>query len=813
MATKPRHAPRYVLWSVPDCAPPLPVNRERTAAPAADSGITSAKQPAPDVVTEVKSAGENGTSPPLGGAPTTRPGRSFSGSSSVLLSLKDDAGSAITDSPANNGVSRSKFGDQAATGPGDASADAKAVQEAVLNPSNWLLRNRETGQEVEARTFVDVLLQHAAVRPTLQQVQPCSSSSPLLGSSGSGWTSRLHRNGGGTAVRRPTLLPPGSVSFSDVHLPSAHMVPRSPPTLQLPNTAVSKTPMRLRGRSSLPDSSIQTRSSSNSHTQSRSSLAGSGTTVDASERAGFKLSNMNTAQIVPQLHPGGIRAISFSPSGAFLATAGADHRCFVFRVQESRRSALGEGSPNAAAPTLAEGEGFSRRHNAGPTGRLFDDEPMRILSGHVGEVVCLSWAPDDTVLLTGSADGTVRNWHPLDGDKTSRVYEHGGRVTSVAWDPGSVHDDVQGGTAVGGRRFLTGCMDGRLRLFSVGSSEAESSVLAERAVTAVAFAPGGATFVAGFVGGNVGYFRTNGMVQELTAECRRHGLRRSASQHARHATSPVRRLSAGNGGGHHPRDGVSTNGSSKGHGGRRRITMGPDTGSRGSGDVEERVTGLCFRPQRRELAGLAGALGWKSDRGQLLSSSGDTLGGDISAPPSHAESAEDVVVARASAGSEEGEDLGQPAIDEDGDGHAWVGPTADLLVSTNDSRTRVLVSDGGGNVTVGVKLKGHNTDGMLGRHAMARYSDDGELVISGSTDGNVHIWSTPTPAFASGTSRRAVAWSSGREGHERAQVCEKMVPVPLALFAPTGVATSVGGASCRVVVTGDDEGYLKVFIG
>ena len=144
-------------------------------------------------------------------------------------------------------------------------------------------------------------------------------------------------------------------------------------------------------------------------------------------------------------------------------------------------------------------------------------------------------------------------------------------------------------------------MDGKLRLFAIDSSEAEECILAERPVTAVAFAPGGAAFVAGFVGGSVGFYRTEGVVRELTAECRRHGIRHSASQHARHATSPVRRLSAGTNG----RAGASHGGAfggavvGNGRGRRRRDTMGPRTGARFSGYTEERVTGLCFRPQAK----------------------------------------------------------------------------------------------------------------------------------------------------------------------------------------------------------------------
>lgn len=509
-----------------------------------------------------------------------------------------------------------------------------------------------------------------------------------------------------------------------------------------------------------------------------------------------------------------------------MATAGADQRCFVFRVlqhTESSRGTAPQASTNAAAAaaaaaTLAAGEESSKRQLTGANaslwaGRLIDDEPMRVLSGHVGEVVSLSWAPDDSALLTGSADGTVRCWHPLDGDKCSGVYEHGGRVTSVAWDPASP-PAVPGRGEVGGGRFLTGCMDGRLRLFSVGCWLAREVVQAERAVTAVAFAPGGATFVAGFVGGNVIFYRTEGMVREFTGECRRHGIRHSASQHARNATSPVRRLSGSNGGrgGSGGKIVMSVERSR-----RRRTTMGPASSARPAGDAEERVTGLCFRPQGVRsssggtgVADLAGAWSWKSDEDQRMSSSGDGTGDDGSNTLSDASSQGRAPAAsiQDAPASERTKEAGNG-----GDGSPGIGAVAGVLVSTNDSRTRVLDSGADGNAVVRVKLKGHNTDGVLGRCIVSRYSEDGELVISGSTDGHIHVWPAPDTALPSATARRGVNWSSGRERHERAPVCEKTVAVPVALFAPDSVTKSTGGDWSRVIVTGDDEGYLKVFVG
>lgn len=819
---------------MPDCAPPLPVKRSSVPVGADTSSPHSAlstSQSTPDGATA--KSGDKGETLPLSGKATeASPMKAAPLRYSADRLSRDDSGSA--------GLYSQPDGYSCFKPCGNASAAltfAEAVQDAVMDPSKWLLRNRETGQEIEAKAFVEAIMQHAARRPTPQQTPQVV-----------GWMSRLQRNNG-PIIRRPTLLPSNDSSggtSSDDLFPPTSMDPLNPPGLRgsVASRAISSSPMQMRGRSSLPAyypslmhnrSSLDARSNSSSTSNNSSSNAlGAGNIVNGGNSV-FILSKINTIQIVPKLHPGGIRAISFSPLGKFLATAGADHRCVVFRVQGLCQFApRKDTSPNTSPGTLAVEQNPPKPRNddadalkndlsdVNSMGCLIDEEPFRILSGHVGSIESLSWAPDDSVLLTASMDGTVRCWHPQNGGMCSGVYEHGGGVTSVAWDPAAI-PEVEGGGAVGRGRFLTGCLDGKLRLFSVGSLEEEESVRVERPVTAVAFAPGGSTFLAGFVGGNVGFYRTEGMAKELTVECRRHGIRHSASQHARHATSPVRRLSAskgGRGGAQTGASGSSNYGIGAGRGGRRRTTMGSDArpGRRLSGVTEERVTGLCFRPQgRRGLTELDGALNWKSDPEMRQGSSENVSGKDIregvNASPSYTEDKGYLAKNIAPTSSVE-EGLMSESANGDAneiDGHAWFRPN--ILVSTNNSRTRILVSGRDRAVTVGAKLKGHNTDGVPGRHAIARYSDDGELVISGSTDGDIHIWSTPTPVVARGTPRRTVTWAGGREGHERLQVCSKAVAVPVALFAPDSVARSVGVESSRVIVTGDDEGCLKVFVG
>lgn len=698
--------------------------------------------------------------------------------------------------------------------------DESMAQEIVLDPSKWILLNQETGQELDAQAFVEaiMLLSTPHHNPFNVNSKSKESQAPFSGS----WGVRRQRSTG-QLVRRPSMLP---AINGGRHENSAQNLWQSvppdvgthtPQSLLQPAAHSSKSPHGRPNR--FPGARGATSMSAPPNPSTRNT--GNITISVSGGEGGFNLSKVRLTQVLRDLHVGGIRSMRFSPSGDYLATAGADNIALVFRIRRRRDGSFGGAGQKAVTGGLMSLLGTTPddgRHNMADVQaewavRVLEETPMRVLTGHLGEVVALSWAPDDGTLLTGSADGTVRCWHPQEGDYCAAIYEHGGRVTSVAWDPASTFIQPGGG------RFLTGCMDGKLRIFSLDSSEAEACVLAERPVTAVEFAPGGLTFVAGLVGGGVRFYRTDGMIQEMTAECRRHGIRHQA----RHATSPVRRLSVGS----NRVDGKRKNTTGRG---RRNSSMAH---SRGSHTAEGRVTGLCFRPQVKlsseEERGLPEESARTEEEGRMDSSIIDldqstdemhysmstdsvpeerlvdedetAIGNQLSserAPASTATTAKgDVPKA-----SNESKELGSP----------WVGYRGDILVSTNDSRARVLDPGRTGGVAVRLKLKGHNTEGVLGWHAVARYSDDGEFVVSGSADGYVHVW--PASGAAPPTApKRAVAWSSNREGHERVLVCAGKVAVPSAIFAPDNVARSIGGDSTRMIVTGDAEGSVKVFIG
>ena len=198
----PSYVSRYILWATPDSAPPFPVNKNAVA-PTSSSSTSSASS---------GGIGTAGTPPANGAAPAapqgpgspddvpTKDGKPTFSKAPLAppppappdLTERGGTDNAGVGVYPNSNASNLKVGEwQATIGPagpgsgpaagpvaGHASGDARAVllHKALADPSKWLLRNRETGEEVEATAFVDALM---ARRPTPQQTW-CTGS-PQLG--------------------------------------------------------------------------------------------------------------------------------------------------------------------------------------------------------------------------------------------------------------------------------------------------------------------------------------------------------------------------------------------------------------------------------------------------------------------------------------------------------------------------------------------------------------------------------------------------------------------------------------------------------
>jgi len=55
--------------------------------------------------------------------------------------------------------------------------------------------------------------------------------------------------------------------------------------------------------------------------------------------------------------------------------------------------------------------------------------------GHTGLVFSVAFSPDDSIIATGSTDGTAKIWDALTGRELLTLSSDGGGVTNVAFSP------------------------------------------------------------------------------------------------------------------------------------------------------------------------------------------------------------------------------------------------------------------------------------------------------------------------------------------------------------------------------------------
>ncbi|MCI0464018.1 MAG: efflux RND transporter periplasmic adaptor subunit, partial [Gemmataceae bacterium] len=132
-------------------------------------------------------------------------------------------------------------------------------------------------------------------------------------------------------------------------------------------------------------------------------------------------------------------------------------------------------------------------------------EQMTELSGHTGTVAGLAVAPDGRLLASASEDRTVLLWDWPGGGRRA-VLPHPAEVHAVAFAPAVGHGRPLGHgletMPQRGYRLLTGCADGKLRLWSLsaGGKLEGPQILTEGhegPVRAIAFGPDGRRFATG----------------------------------------------------------------------------------------------------------------------------------------------------------------------------------------------------------------------------------------------------------------------------------------------------------------------------
>ncbi|EPS32511.1 hypothetical protein PDE_07471 [Penicillium oxalicum 114-2] len=186
---------------------------------------------------------------------------------------------------------------------------------------------------------------------------------------------------------------------------------------------------------------------------------------------------------------GAIWALSFSKDGKYLAAAGQDKKIRIWAVisaGDQREDIL-----HGDEPTLSSDR--PPRFQA----PVFHPKPMRILEGHTGTILDLSWSKNN-FLLSSSMDKTVRLWH---SSRTECLcsFQHTDFVTSIQFHP---RDD---------RFFLAGSLDTKLRLWNIPEKNIAFVTAVSDMITAVSFTPDGRHAIAGCLNGLLSIHDTDGL--------------------------------------------------------------------------------------------------------------------------------------------------------------------------------------------------------------------------------------------------------------------------------------------------------------
>lgn len=143
-------------------------------------------------------------------------------------------------------------------------------------------------------------------------------------------------------------------------------------------------------------------------------------------------------ETILQAHETAIRAMRFTHSGAFLASA--DQSGVIKYFQPNMNNLAAWNGHREAIRALSFSPDDSRFATASDdsTVRIWAFEEQReerVLTGHGWDVKCVEWHPTKGLLVSGSKDNMMKFWDPRTGSCISTLHYHKNTIQALAWSP------------------------------------------------------------------------------------------------------------------------------------------------------------------------------------------------------------------------------------------------------------------------------------------------------------------------------------------------------------------------------------------
>lgn len=133
-------------------------------------------------------------------------------------------------------------------------------------------------------------------------------------------------------------------------------------------------------------------------------------------------------------HTDEVTSISFSPSGRYLASASADKTLKLWRVDMPSAS-VPKAQPSNTQTNPQNSDAAQTLQLSESTASEPEDTSIQTFEGHTDRVTSVNFRADGRVLISGSADHTIKLWRLSDGRVTQTLEGHTDAITQVRFSP------------------------------------------------------------------------------------------------------------------------------------------------------------------------------------------------------------------------------------------------------------------------------------------------------------------------------------------------------------------------------------------